>query len=260
MKKLYIFLLVLVLVIAGVTGFFVLNQNNFAPKQSQNTLPENLVQTKTISQKDNFFDVNAEYPGFILANTEFNKKIEDLVKNKIEEFKQNSQDTFKAINDTTPPGQKKLEYPISPFTFDCSFVKTTIDENYISFVLNLYYFTGGAHGANEVLGFNYDIKNKKEITVQDLLLNSQENLNKLSEVARKITYAQLKENDAFLEDMAEQGTEPIFENYKEFGFDNESLIIYFQRYQVSFGAAGPITIKIPFKDLKFAGIELTLSK
>jgi len=53
--------------------------------------------------------------------------------------------------------------------------------------------------------------------------------------------------DDILKRMIEQGTKPTQENFKDFNFTYNSLIIYFQKYQVAPGAAGPITITL-YKD------------
>lgn len=262
MKKVYLFLIVVILIVIIATGVFVFYSNNKLAKQEllQNSQPELLAETKSIKEENDFFGIFVEYPQFKLADSDFNKKIEDLVKNSLEDFKKNSQDNFKAINDTMPAGEKKSEYPELPFSFDCGWDEVQSNQDYISFVLSIYSFSGGAHGASAVFGFNYDVKNKKEITIESLLDNSQANLEKLVTIARKITYDQLKSQEAFAQDMAEQGTAPVFENYKNFNFDQNNLIIYFQRYQVSFGAAGEITIKIPYSELEKAGLKLTSGK
>lgn len=235
MKKVYYFLLFIVLIGAIATLLSL-------PRKVQ-------VQTLSINQKDNTFDITAQYPQFSNINRSFNLKIENLVTNQIEEFKKNSQDNLQAFEDTATPEEKKNN-PWVPFVFDCGWAQTRIDDNYISFKLDVYSFAGGAHGINQTFAFNYNVKNQQEITIKDLLGNSQDNLNKLAEVVQKITIDQLKNSDIFVEDMAKEGTAPTFENYKNFNFDKDNLIIYFQQYQVAPGSAGPVTIKVPLTLVK----------
>ena len=114
--------------------------------------------------------------------------------------------------------------------------------------MKIYYFSGGAHGIEEIHAFNYDMLRKKKIHIKDFFDSSQEVLKKISEISAEDIMSQLQSRgwrkDNSLKEMVNQGTAPVFENFKNFNFDSHSLIIYFQRYQVAPGAAGSLTVRI----------------
>jgi hypothetical protein len=123
----------------------------------------------------------------------------------------------------------------------------------------LYYYVGGAHGATEVHAFNYDLKKEREIALLDFLNSSQQSFEKLADLSKQKVSLQLENKDtgldSFLEEMIENGTEPTQENYGDFNFNYNSLTVYFQKYQVAPGAAGPITIVFYENELYENSIE-----
>ena len=219
---------------------------------SQPAAENNLqISINSISELDSFFNIKAEYPQFKDIDPVFNEKISALTTREIEQFKKDSKDNWQARKDTALPGEVVPENPPTPFDFIASWTPTQLNNKYLSFVINVYYFSGGAHGNEEVYTFNYDIAENKEISINDFLGLSQQNLEKLAQLASQEVTSQLQssgmQTDNFLRQMIEQGTKPTQENFKDFNFSYNSLIIYFQKYQVAPGAAGSITITL-YKD------------
>ena len=206
------------------------------------------VTIQSIRESDSFFYVQAEYPEFETAGTDFNQEIAVLISDKIDGFKKESLDNWKSRLDTIPAGKPAPENPEQPFVFLASWQSAQLNTQYLSLVIKIYYFSGGAHGNEEIHTFNYDMLQKKKIRINDFFDSSQEALKKISEISAEDIMGQLqsqgwKENDS-LKEMVNQGTAPVFENFKNFNFDSQSLIIYFQRYQVAPGAAGSIIVRI----------------
>ena len=211
-----------------------------------NSLP---VDINSVQESDKFFRIEGEYPQFKMAATDFNQKIASLISGKINNFKKESLDNWKARLETMPVGEPVPQNPPTPFDFIASWQPTQLNNKYLSFVIKIYYFTGGAHGNEEIYAFNYDMLKKKEISINDFFGSSQEALKKISEVSAQDIISQLqstgwKEFDN-IKEMVNQGTAPVPENFKDFNFNNYSLIVYFQKYQVAPGAAGSLTVTIP---------------
>ncbi len=196
---------------------------------------------KTISEKDRFFDIKAEYPQFKNADESFNQKISDLIQDNIEEFKKAGQDNWQARKDTATAEFPVGEYPESPFDFIATWKSDQINEKYISLYISIYSFSGGAHGDQATYSFSYDAGNKKEITVQDVL-KSQEMLNKVSELAKTNLEYQYQAKgitvDESINQMIAEGISAKYDNFKTFTFNANSMTFYFQKYQVGPGAAG----------------------
>lgn len=206
------------------------------------------VTIQSIRESDSFFYVQAEYPEFETAGTDFNQEIATLVSEKINSFKKESMDNWKSRLDTIPAGKPAPENPEQPFVFLASWQSAQLNTQYLSLVIKMYYFSGGAHGNEEIHAFNYDMLQKKKIRINHFFESSQDALKKISEISAQDITSQLKSRgwreDDSLKEMVRQGSAPVFENFKNFNFDSQSLIIYFQRYQVAPGAAGSLTVRI----------------
>ena len=109
------------------------------------------------------------------------------------------------------------------------------DGNYISFVLSVYEYMGGAHGLTSLVPINYDIKTKKLVSLADVVRPASKNwLVKLSNEARKQLMEKVKKGDLSSdESMIKEGTEPKLENFKIFKIENGKIKIIFEQYQVA---------------------------
>jgi len=202
----------------------------------------------SIRESDSFFYVQAEYPEFMAASDDFNHEIAALISDKISGFKKESTDNWKARLDTIPAGKPVPENPEQPFPFIASWESAQLNTQYLSLVIKIYYFSGGAHGSEEIQTFNHDISQKKKIGIEDFFYSSEEALKKISKISAEDITSQLqstgwKEDDT-LKEMINQGTAPTFENFEAFNFDPQGLTIYFRKYQVAPGAAGSLTVRI----------------
>lgn len=232
--------IITVIVILGSGLIWITNKE----KQTENALEASIV---SISQTDSFYNIQAEYPQFKGVEPAFNEKISGLVNEQIDAFKKSSKENWDARRATAPSESPLGENPDTPFDFIASWAPTQLNNQYLSFALNMYYFSGGAHGITLIDTFNYDMVNKKEIAITDFL-GSQASLEKLSELAKQQVTSQIESTGAEIDDiltqMIQSGTQPTEDNYKNFNFTYNSLIIYFQQYQVAPGYLGPMVVTL----------------
>jgi len=235
-------LLLIILILIGVISFLGFkNVNQISEDQG---LPMSVF---SISEQNQMFDITAEYPQFKSSDVSFNKKIENLVNERLVLFKEHSNDNWEAMK--AVPGSNFGEYPQSPFYFEAKWRSVQLNKNYISFAIEIYTYEGGAHGDTQIYTFNYDIKNQKEISFNDFIGGAQENLNKLSEMAisnleNQILLTERDKGDQELRKMIKEGASPIFENYQNFTFDKNKFTIYFQKYQVAPGVFGIMKVDV----------------
>lgn len=250
MKKIELSAIIILLVLVGWMGWK-LQKMESIPEEVQNSENSLSMSVSFIHENDGFYNIQVEYPQFASVDSAFNKKISDLVLGKIETFKKDSRENYDARKATSLPGNPLPETPDQPFDFIAAWEPIQANSNYLSFVIRLYYFVGGAHGATEVYAFNYDLNKGKEITILDFLNSSQPALEKLSELSQKDVTYQLEATGVImnnsLEQMVKEGTNPSEENFKNFNFSYNSITIYFQQYQVAPGAVGPVTVTF-YKD------------
>lgn len=209
------------------------------------SLPVNI---ESIQESDSFFSIHAEYPQFETADPDFNQEIAVLISGKIDSFKKESLDNWKSRLDTMPADKPLPKGPEQPFEFIASWQSAQLNNKYLSLLIRIYYFTGGAHGNEEIYAFNYDIVKKKKIGIEDFFDSPQEALKKISKISAQDITSQLQSRewkiDDNLKEMLNQGTAPVFDNFKNFNFDSHNLILYFQKYQVAPGAVGSLTVTI----------------
>ena len=212
---------------------------------SISSLPVNI---ESIQESDSFFSIHAEYPQFETADPDFNGEIAILISGKIDSFGKESRDNWKARLDATPADKTAPKNPEQPFEFIASWQAAQLNNECLSLVIRIYYFSGGAHGNEEIHTFNYDMLRKKKIGIEDFFVSPEEALKKVSKISAEDITAQLQSSewkmDENLKEMIDQGTAPVFDNFKSFNFNGYSLILYFQKYQVAPGAAGSLTVTI----------------
>ena len=124
-------------------------------------------------------------------------------------------------------------------------------KNYISIVLNIETFLGGAHPDHIIKTIGFDKDKNKIITIDDLIKENKNILNELSDISRE----KLRENEKFSNsqfniDIFNDGTKPIHNNYTNFAFTDKGLKLYFSYYQIAPYYYGSTSIIIPYKDLK----------
>lgn len=244
------FLALFVALAAFFIGIF-MSTGNFVPTcvfctstKEQSSLAMKSITVRDISGK--LYHITGEYPQFSAASSEFNDSIRNFIDARIREFKQNSADNWRARQDTLPPGEEKAEFPPTPFYLAITWTPAELDPGVISFVLHTESYEGGANARYELKTFNYSPAQNRTLTLQDLFPGDSDYLKKISDYSRTSLASQLNmlmEGTAPTE-MIREGTEPNEKNFENFTFDDNRIIIYFQKYQVAPGAAGEQSVII----------------
>jgi len=159
-EKQNIFILVAaVLALAGLAAFLCWQNGKVAVEPEQTSIEQSsgTVQSGgdkmsivSVSQFDNFYNIQAEYPQFKDADPAFNQKIADLINGQMENFKKEAKENFDARNATMSEGEMVLQEPEQPFDFIATWTPDQPGANYLSFVFDIYYFSGGAHGIDQI--------------------------------------------------------------------------------------------------------------
>lgn len=183
-----------------------------------------------IEEKNNNYKIITYYPktDYPKLNNVINDKIYEYIK----EFKEN-------VNSS--------DYPINQYysliiLYDCYEY-----DNYISYIFRIEDYTGGAHPNHRIYTVVYDIKNNVIITIDDLINKNQNILNIFSENSREI----LKSNDKITSStMLYEGTKPKKENFTNFVFSKNGIILFFQEYQVAPYSQGEFNVVLDYKKIR----------
>lgn len=226
---------------------------------------ESTVVTKTINESTDYTDIDVQIPQFVNASSAFNKKIEQNIRERITEHKTETAENWQARIDTQEPGGDLPKIPTGDgdkMYFYAKFDAPEQNNNqYISILTRIGGYTGGAHPYEEVVAYNYDVKNKKEMTLADLFANNPNYLNQISEISRKILierfteslgegFDSAKEKQTYTQEviapMVNDGTDPKnADNFANFTFTKDKLIIHFGQYQVGPYVAGQQDVEMP---------------
>ena len=179
------------------------------------------------------YEADIDYPVFE-KELLLNAQVSDIVQKNLEAF---NSEFFSA------------EAPAYPqvFEFDIDSSSVYEDANHISFLLNVYQFTGGAHGSTTLIPITYSKQTKKLLSLEEALQPARKDwLSVLSAEARKQLNAQVqKQKFASSEDWISKGTEPVKENFAIFKLEKNSVRIIFSQYQVGPYSSGMPEIVVP---------------
>lgn len=137
----------------------------------------------------------------------------------------------------------KNESSIPPFEFYAECTPISVSNGYVSVLLSIYTFVGGAHGMTDLISFNYNIDTKQYESIEQV---SSLSLSDISKLSRSSLIKQLSEDGNSVDiDWINSGTESINENYSIFTINNGTLTIWFQDYQVAPHSEGILSVQIP---------------
>ena len=136
-----------------------------------------------------------------------------------------------------------------PFYLNISWSPTQLNAQYISFVVRLGAYEGGANARQEVFTFNYDVEAGKEMSVGDLLGEYDNYIAKLSFYTVDHLMEKLSRkgngNTDVIRNMIIQGAGLKQENFRNFTFTDRTLYLFYSKYQVAPGAYGEQAAQIP---------------
>jgi hypothetical protein len=139
------------------------------------------------------------------------------------------------------------------FTFDISSSTGRHDAQFYSILLDIEWNSGGAHGAQVLKSFLWDVKAKKLVLLNDVLsLAGFSSLAALSTSAKNELEKSLNPGgaDTNLSSMIADGTKPTEKNFEVFLLENSLITFYFQRYQTAPGASGVQKVSFPVKQAR----------
>ena len=241
MKSKKIFIIILILAIAGAVGYFYLQKKPIIIQQQAPTI--NIEDIK-ITDNTSPFKINIVYPQ-IAGLDDYNAEAKAIVDSEINNFKKNSLENDKAVKDTDPTGY--AEFPRT-YDLDIGYDKGILNNNIVSTVFNIYSFEGGAHGSNTSVAINYNINTKTKVKLADLFPNDKNYLQKISDYCIPNLIKQMTASGAIEmsdDSWIKEGAGPKVENYVVFLINEKNIIFYFQRYQVAAGAAGDFRVIYP---------------
>ena len=185
---------------------------------------------KIYKSKNNYLDINVIVPQVTGIS---NKKQEDAVNNKIIKWTENWINEVKEIADEY---YKDKPAPLMPYQLYARY-KITNNSDIISFYIDYYQFSGGAHGITNRIAYNIEKSSGIEMQLKDIFKdNYKDVINK--EISRQIN----KDPDRYF--TGKDGFNGIGDN-QNFYIKNNTVVIYFGLYEIAPYASGISEFIIP---------------
>ena len=190
---------------------------------------------KIYKSKNDYLDINVIIPQLTGIS---DKKQEDLVNDKIIRWTENWINEVKQIADEY---FKDKTAPLMPYQLYARY-KLTNNSGIISFYIDYYQFSGGAHGITNRVAYNIEETSGIEMQLKDIFKgNYKDVINK--EISRQIS----KDPDRYFS--GKDGFNGIGDN-QNFYIKNNKVVIYFGLYEIAPYASGISEFIIPNKLLE----------
>ena len=199
------------------------------------------------SNKKLMYEISAQYPQLTASanpNTEkFNQAVAASVNKKVAGFKKEM--APKPDDEPRPENSMGSDLSIS---YDVALAQDDLMS--IDFSMSSYY-QGAAHPNAFSEAINFDLKNGKQLKLNDLFKPGAKYLAAISSFCINDLKKQSKEKDNMLDDSSIQsGAGPTAKNYESWTITKRGLGINFDPYQVGPYAAGPQFVLVPYSALK----------
>lgn len=227
MKLRYIFVIIFLACFIILTYFI----SNYSILNVKETFSGNSdkYELKNLKESNDKYVIDIYYPQ--TSYDALNIKIKSCIQNIVEDFK--------TVVGNASEDDYILEISFNYYEY----------ENYISFAFNVFRETGGAHPNTNTFTINYDINNNVIVDITELT----KRYNNILDVFYNISYECLKNDEKIIkygnEDMLEKGLEKKIENYMNFVFDKNGIILFFNPYDVAPYVAGDFIVRIPYNKL-----------
>jgi len=193
-----------------------------------------------------------------MGDTEISEKINSKIKEQIIEALFLGDDVIPTVNDIPevathfimsfrdhqPDFPSELDF--ESYEAEVTITNPFLNENRACIEIQLYLFTGGAHGYGGTSFINFDVQTGEEIKTKDLFINYDE--------FEAFAETKFKEaHDIPLEDNI-NASGFWFDNNnfylpESMGFDDKGLIVIYNPYEIASYAEGPVLLEIPFAEV-----------
>lgn len=184
-----------------------------------------------------------------------------------EEYKKDIEEEISSIEeDMVPAAEEEKEwrdaegYEVTPLEFEQTVDVTLNRKDLLSITEFYYYYTGGAHPNSSRRSRTFDMENKKELAISDILKDEDPNALMMKAYADMVDNNEYYAEDAqYREDLKRTIKESL--DHVSFYLTDTGMELYFMPYDVASYAEGYIEATIPYKGNEDAfGVDLSGAK
>lgn len=221
-----------------------------AKEEKEITVPNlSNYETVTLEEKDEYKEIVIAYPKFSYEPIDslLSKEMESQLDGHIEEAEK---DLMGARDpDSLDYGKK--------YSFTSEFREPVITDEFVSIYFDAYVYMGGVHGMPLSTDFNFDLKENKLLTLDEVLESHGTSLETISDiVADELLYSEKFSEYrgdpvtyTYRADVKKE-TEPVENNFHTFTLTEESIIFYKQYYSLFPNAAGIVDVEVKWDEVE----------
>lgn len=189
---------------------------------------------KTVVSNDEYSPYSIQYPQSKVES--FNVQIKKYIDEQLDTYLIAMQEN-KRIGSKIP-GELNIAFEIFPHA-----------SGSYSFVMITGTYIGGANGYTNFNTTHLNTDSANIIKINDLFGQQESNLGKLSSLVRDSIKKDPSLKDKVFEEEMMLATEPKWSNFEQFALIEDSLVLYFDEYEIASGAAGAPIIAVPLAAL-----------
>ncbi|NLB52771.1 MAG: DUF3298 domain-containing protein [Syntrophomonadaceae bacterium] len=206
------------------------------------------ISVEEVKSADDYLEIDADIPVIEgMTNTNLQKSVNQIFKQKVEALKAE----LYAGAVEQKQNAEEMGFPFNKYQIYTRSGPYFENGKMLSLYVDYYFYSGGAHGLTDRCAYNYDIESGQVLALKDLFVPGY-NYKKLIDDA--ITAEISKRPDDFFAD--EAGFTGINED-QNYYLQNETLVIYFNQYEIAPYAAGIQEFRIPLQDF-YKGLKTEL--
>ncbi|WP_342598167.1 polysaccharide deacetylase family protein [Psychrobacillus sp. FSL H8-0483] len=205
--------------------------------------------------KEKIKESNSVYPGIrIITETSNEKKapyaiqypqsnvqsFNEIVKTYTQKLKTLYLEETKYINETNKHNKGELNISFEVFQHSTG---------YYSFVIHSSMYTGGANGVSEKKIFRLHNQSGHMLTLEELIGKNERALVTLSEKVKKAVTMDKQIKPYIIQDQLEEKTAPKWGNFSNFALTKDSILFYYDEYEITTGSAGAPIVTIPLTEI-----------
>lgn len=204
---------------------FIIILLTFVLYQGLDIQTDNKIETRVVSEQSDYFEVKVEYPENKLIGS---REVKSFIEERVENFKEFALEDVPELRNRGFVAKYSLNINLENYK----------SKNYISYVLFISEYTGGANVNQIVESFVYEEDSENKVSITDVVYDKSKFISEL--------YRKLEEKDKSIGIFS---NDIEIESINNFYITDSSLVVLFSKYEVAPGAAGIVTITIPREKL-----------
>lgn len=197
------------------------------------------VGVEEINTSTDYLDTEASIPVISgMQNEAAQQEINDIFKQAVKDLQ--TELTAEAVE--YKQNAEEMDFPFNKFQLYTSVGPYFENGEILSLYVDYYFYSGGAHGMTDRRAYNYDIASGRVLNLKDIFVPGYEYKARIdAAISAEISK---RPEDFFQAEMGFQG----ISDQQNFYLQNDSLIIYFNQYEIAPYAAGIQEFRIPLQD------------